>query len=96
MLAVSNGRLILMSTPFGKRGHFYEEWTSGDGWERVKVPATDCPRISKEFLAEERRSLGEWWYQQEYMCEFMEAVDAAFRTDDIQQMFREEVYQWEL
>ena len=29
MLAVSNGRLILMSTPFGKRGHFYKEWSEG-------------------------------------------------------------------
>lgn len=29
MLAVSNGRLILMSTPFGKRGHFFEEWENG-------------------------------------------------------------------
>ena len=26
MLAVSGGRLILMSTPFGKRGHFFNEW----------------------------------------------------------------------
>ena len=25
MLAVSDGRLILMSTPFGKRGHFHQE-----------------------------------------------------------------------
>jgi hypothetical protein len=30
------------------------------------------------------------------MCEFMESVDAAFRTEDIQQMFKEEVQQWEL
>jgi hypothetical protein len=96
MLATSNGKLILMSTPFGKRGHFYEEWTQGIGWERVKVPATECPRISKEFLEEERRSLGEWWYLQEYMCEFMEAVDAAFKVEDIQRMFDEEVKQWEL
>ena len=29
MLAVSGGRLILMSTPFGKRGHFFEEWSNG-------------------------------------------------------------------
>ncbi len=96
MLAVSNGRLILMSTPFGKRGHFYEEWASGEGWERVLVPATECPRIKREFLEEERRSLGEWWYRQEYMCEFMDAVNSAFRTEDIEKMFKEEVKQWEL
>jgi terminase large subunit-like protein len=96
MLAVSNGKLILMSTPFGKRGHFFEEWTSGVAWERVEISATECPRITPEFLEEERRSLGEWWYQQEYMCEFMESVGAAFRTEDIQMAFSEEVHQWEL
>lgn len=93
MLAVSNGKLILMSTPFGKRGHFFEEWTNNQGWEKIEVKATECPRISLEFLEEERRSLGEWWFRQEYMCEFMDAVDAAFRTEDIQKAFEERVEQ---
>ena len=36
MLAVSDGTLWLMSTPFGKRGFFYEAWANGgDTWERV-------------------------------------------------------------
>lgn len=96
MLAVSNGRLILMSTPFGKRGHFYEEWHSGHSWERVKVAAPECPRINPEFLAEERRSLGEWWYLQEYMCEFQEAVDSCFRTEDIDRAFSESFDEWRL
>ena len=47
MLAVSGGRLVLMSTPFGKRGHFHEEWTmGGDTWERLQMKAPECPRIS--------------------------------------------------
>ena len=29
MLAVSGGALWLMSTPFGKRGFFYETWRNG-------------------------------------------------------------------
>ncbi len=82
MLAVSGGRLILMSTPFGKRGHFHEEWTNGgDGWERVTVTAPQCPRISPAFLAEERASLGDWWYRQEYMCEFVETAGQVFSYD---------------
>jgi hypothetical protein len=96
MLAVSKGRLILMSTPFGKRGHFHDEWINEEGWERVLVPGTECPRISREFLDEERRSLGEWWFKQEYMCEFMDVVDAAFRTEEIRKMFEENIQQWEL
>jgi hypothetical protein len=56
MLAVSGGRLMLLSTPYGRRGIFYEEWTGGEEWERYEVPASQCPRISEEFL-EERASL---------------------------------------
>jgi hypothetical protein len=26
MLAVSGGRIVLLSTPWGKRGFFFEEW----------------------------------------------------------------------
>ena len=82
MLAVSDGRLILMSTPFGKRGHFHQEWTeSGDTWERVEVKASECPRISAEFLEEERNSRGDWWVRQEYQCEFVETVDQVFSYD---------------
>lgn len=82
MLAVSQGRIILMSTPFGKRGHFFEEWThGGESWERIMIPATECPRISPEFLEEERRALGDWWFKQEYLCVFTETIDQVFPYD---------------
>ena len=54
MLAVSGGRLIALSTPFGKRGWFHAAWRSAEDWDRVKVTAEQCPRISAEFLVEER------------------------------------------
>lgn len=84
MLAVRQGRLVLMSTPFGRRGHFWEEWSGGSSWNRVRVPASEVPRISKDFLEEERRSMGEWWYRQEYLCEFSETIDSVFSHDSIQ------------
>lgn len=84
MLAVSNGQLILMSTPFGKRGHFFEEWSGKQKWNRVIVPATSCPRISQQFLAEERVSLGDWWFKQEYECQFVETEDQIFGHELIQ------------
>ncbi len=71
MLAVSGGRLICMSTPFGKRGFFYEAWTKGgDSWQRIEVPARAIPRIAASFLDEERRELGETAFRQEYCCSF--------------------------
>ncbi len=73
MLAVGDGDLWLLSTPFGKRGFFYENWAGGDEeWTRVEVKATECPRISKEFLEGERKQLGDAWFRQEYMGEFID------------------------
>ena len=48
-LAVSGGRLILLSTPRGKQGIFWREWNQESGWKKVKVTADQCPRITKEF-----------------------------------------------
>lgn len=87
MLAVSRGRLIGLTTPFGQRGWFYEAWASNERWERVRVTADQCPRISPEFLAEERRSLGERWYDQEYGCSFEAAIGSVFSGDVIQRLF---------
>ncbi len=85
MLAVTNGDLWLMSTPWGKRGFFYEAWANGgEEWTRVLAPATECERISPEFLNGERLSMGERWFRQEYLCEFSDTEDSVFLTDDIQ------------
>jgi hypothetical protein len=91
MLAVSRGRLIGLSTPAGKRGWFSDRWhDGGDDWRRIRVPATDCPRISKEFLEVERRSLGERWFKQEYLCSFEDAVGQFFSNSDIESAFSDE------
>jgi hypothetical protein len=85
MLAVGEGDLMLMSTPFGKRGFFYEEWANGGaGWERIQTPASECPRISAKFLADERASLGDLWFRQEYCCELIEPQDSLFSHDLIE------------
>jgi hypothetical protein len=91
MLAVSGGALIMLSTPYGKRGVFYEEWTGGHGWERYEVPATQCLRISEEFLEEERRVLPSWVYRQEYECSFEETEDQVFTTEMVEQAVTPEV-----
>jgi Terminase large subunit, T4likevirus-type, N-terminal len=78
MLAVSGGALLMLSTPAGKRGVFHEEWTNGTGWERYRVTAKECPRVSEAFLEEERRALPTWVYEQEYRCVFHDTEDAVF------------------
>ena len=82
MLAVSDGTLWLMSTPFGKRGFFYEAWAKGGrDWMRVRVPANECPRIPKAFLKEERETMGDRWFRQEYLCEFVDSSSCVFGRD---------------
>lgn len=91
MLAVSQGRLILLSTPFGKRGFFFKEWSESPAWKKIRITAHECPRIAPEFLEEERLALGDWWFRQEYLCEFSENVDAYFSYDEIQEAITEDV-----
>lgn len=85
------GSLWLMSTPHGKRGFFWEAWSSAEDWVRVCVPATENPRLSKTFLEDERRTLGERWFRQEYLCEFVETSDGVFGEEDIQAALRDDI-----
>jgi hypothetical protein len=95
MLAVSGGRLIALSTPFGKRGWFFSAWSRCDDcrlrgqpepWQRFRITAEECPRISADFLAEERLAIGDRWFNQEYGCLFTETIDSVFAHDDIMAM----------
>jgi len=73
MLAVSKGRLVLMSTPRGEQGFFYDTWAKSTGWEKIEVPWQQCPRIDPAFIEEERRERGSAWVAQEYECKFIAA-----------------------
>ena len=57
-------------------------------WQKIIAPATECSRISKEFLEEERAELGERWFRQEYLCEFLETDAQIFREDFIERALR--------
>ncbi|MCC6231354.1 MAG: hypothetical protein IT580_01850 [Verrucomicrobiales bacterium] len=92
MLAVSDGALWLMSTPNGKQGFFWETWEKGgEDWERVRVTAEECPRIPQSFLEEERRTMGEAMYAQEYGCEFRNAERGVFDPEVVAAAFTDEV-----
>jgi len=85
MLAVSGGSLMMLSTPFGKRGVFHEAWASGSPtWERYEVPASQCPRIPASFLEEERAALPGFVFRSEYECSFEETEDQVFTLDMVE------------
>jgi hypothetical protein len=91
MLATSQGRLIALSTPAGKRGFFYEAWHGDKSWHRVRVPASECPRITKQFLDEELRELGLQRFAEEYNLEFIEDGDQVIRTEFFERAISREV-----
>jgi hypothetical protein len=56
----------------------------GEGWERVRVEAKDCPRISAEFLKEEMSALGPMQFSQEYECQFIDNETSVFNSEPIE------------
>jgi Terminase large subunit, T4likevirus-type, N-terminal len=91
-LAVSDGRLIALSTPFGRRGWLWQQWSEGgDSWYRVTLRSDQCKRISAQFLADERKHLGEWLYKQEYLCEFIDPETSVFSSQLTEAALTDEV-----
>ena len=92
MLIINDGVFIAMTTPYGKRGHFFTEWQDGgEDWKRIEIPAAQCPRISPEDLERQRRSLGGMFFRQEFCCEFVETIDTVFNYDMVQEAFDETI-----
>jgi hypothetical protein len=79
MLAVTKGNIILLSTPWGKGGYFYECCFDKD-FLSFHLNSEDCPRIPASFLEKERRRLSKVRYAQEYLGEFVEDYTQFFPT----------------
>jgi len=80
MLATTNGTAIMLSTPWGRDHIFYRSFKNPNYWSQ-HVSAEECPRISGEFLEEQRRDIGELRYKMEYEAEFVEGENCFFSQD---------------
>lgn len=95
MLAASNGDLLMMSTPWGKQGVYYDAWQNGGArWTRYTVKTDESPRISREFLEEEREVLGAEYYAQEYECVFTDSAHGVFDVQALVASIRAGVKSW--
>lgn len=97
MIAVSRksrgwGWIILLSTPFGKGGFFYNSCLDDD-FKQIHVSSEDCPRISKKFLAKEKKRLSKQEYAQEYLALFIDDFSQLFSTSLIKE--RMTFYTWD-
>jgi len=130
MLAMSQGRMICLSSPFGRRGFFYEAWEETTSehaldlatveklladlhfpieeysdtsavevpldqrsyqWTKTFLPATHNGRLSRRYLAHERRSIPALWFDQEWLCKFVELGEVVFRYEDIMAMVSQDI-----
>ncbi len=49
----------------------------------MRITAPEVPRIDPAWLAEERNRIGDWWYRQEYLCEFVQIDDQIFSYESV-------------
>lgn len=84
MLATTDGAAIMLSTPWGRDHIFYRSFKSSGYWSQ-HVRAVDCPLISREFLDEQRRSIGDLRFRLEYEAEFAEDENCFFKQDLIRE-----------
>jgi phage terminase large subunit-like protein len=87
MLTVSQGRLILLSTPHGRQGFFYEAWTTEKGWLKIKISADQCPCLTPQVIEEEKASMPSWLFRQEYYNSFEAGGQPLFSPDSIRRAF---------
>jgi hypothetical protein len=88
MLVASGGRLVALSTPRGRAGWFFEKWQAADpGWLKINAKASESPRIPREALEEQRRTLGPRLFTAEFDNEFLEDWDAVFSAEAIASIY---------
>jgi len=83
-LIATQGEQVLLSTPRGKRGFFFELWHSDDDWQRVMVRSDEVGRIRPEDLEVFRASMPSDYFEQEFECRFLDTDGALFSYEDIE------------
>ena len=79
MLAVTKGSIILLSTPHGKEGFYYDRFQD-PSYTSFHVSSEDCGRIPKEYLEQKRKEMTKLEYAQEFLGEFIDELRQFFPT----------------
>lgn len=79
-VAATDGRIILLSTPWGKRGFFYESYCDAR-FSVHECVSSDSPLITEDFLEDMRERNTRIFFRQEYLGEFVSEVDRLFGDD---------------
>lgn len=86
MLADRDGRLVMVSTPFGKN-HFYRAFLKGTegGGDHASFtfPSWANPHISRDYIERQRSEVSARQFAVEYEAQFLDDVSSVFAWEDI-------------
>lgn len=81
------GQLVEISSPFGRRGGFFEDYGKGERKEgryrAVRLPSSQNPLVDPEFLAEMQEEMTERAFRTEFLAEFLDAAGVVFPEADL-------------
>ena len=82
------GQMVLISSPYGKRGAFYASYLKGEQqqgrYRSVRLPSSQNPIVDEVFLAEKEAELPPRQFAAEYLAEFVDSGGAVFASEDIE------------
>jgi len=81
------GQLVQISTPYGKRGAFYDDYLKGERQEKrfraVRLPSSQNPLLDPEYLEAMQAEMTPARFATEFLAEFQDNFGAVFPDDDI-------------
>lgn len=96
-MVASSGQIVALSTPWGRRGWFWELNDDAlNGWERHRVTCYESRQYTPARIAEVRASLGSFVFASDYECVFGDTESALFSTEQVRAAFTPDVAPLEL
>ena len=91
MLLVSNGTLIILSTPNGQTGYFYDQWHADPTpWTKLQGSLERCPRVSPEAIETIRKSVTKEIFEQEFECKFVASNGQVISLETLRKCYRDD------
>lgn len=86
MLAVTDGTLALLSTPYGAKGFLYDAFSDDleEDYFTKQVPSYQSPLVDEKFIANQQSQLSSMDFKQEILGKFVESADALFEAEVIE------------
>ncbi len=85
VISVAKGKVILLSTPQGKKGFFWKAFKNPDFFTK-QISARDCPRHTKEFLDRKQAEKSAVAFATEYLGEFIDDYSRKFTDEWIEKV----------